>query len=287
MPQAAQALEAGRILPSEALSGVAGRALAAVEAGLLAVAQVLARGDDGAAATVFGAAVAGRVRLVLNGQQVGGPEGAPVLTADLPDGLPPGPRGAMLALHPGAPGPWPLMAVVAVWGARLTVGATAGEGVWISATDPATGAFAAPVRRDSMPIAGGGLAVDPTGWADWPGDAQAQVLAALRDGARPVWSGSLATEVLRLLTAGGLCLMPGTDASGPAIRVAAMLVRAAGGVAEDMAPGPPPGGIAVSAAGRGLILGSSAAVARLRSASAVAEAEPASALFGRRGLFRS
>jgi len=281
MPQAARVLEAGSILPAGALSAAAGQALAAIETGLLAVAQVLARGDEAAVAPVFGAAVAGRVRLILNGQAVEGPEGAPVLAADLPDGRAPGPRGAILALHAGAPGSAPVLSAVAVWGARLTVAATAGagEGVWIAGADPAAGSFAAPLRLAALPGGAGRLAVDPAGWDDWPRAAQAHYLAALRDGQQPVWSGSLAAEVLGLLTGGGLCLMPGATLPAPTIGAVAALLRAAGGLAE----GPALSG----AAGGGLLLGSAAAVARMRAAGALAEAEPASALFGHRGLFRS
>lgn len=282
MPQAARVLEGGSILPAGALSAAAGQALAAIETGLLAVAQVLARGDEAAAAPVFGAAVAGRVRLTLNGQPVEGPDGAPVLAVDLPDGRAPGPRGAILALHAGAPGYVPVLSAVAVWGARLTVAATAGagDGVWIAGADPAAGSFAAPVRLAALPGGGAGrLAVDPAGWDDWPRAAQAHYLAALRGGLRPVWSGSLAAEVLGLLTGGGLCLMPGATLPAPVIGAVAALVRAVGGLAE----GPALSG----GAGGGLLLGSAAAVARMRAAGALAEAEPASALFGHRGLFRS
>ncbi|HSF63535.1 MAG TPA: hypothetical protein VLA78_04065 [Paracoccaceae bacterium] len=273
MPEWPTEAEAGRIVPPGVLSPGVDVALTAAGAGLLAGARALARGADPVPA--FRAALAGRARLILNGAAgEGGAAGLPLLVAELPDGAAPGPRGAILGLQ--AEGAVPLVSAVAVWGARLQVAVAAGGAVWTAGADPAAGAFAAPAVLPPMPAGGDGLAVDAAGWADWPPAARAHLRARLRAGARPVWSGSVAAEVLRLLAEGGLCLMPGAALPGAVPGLLAALVRAAGGVAEGPVV---PGG--------GLILGSAPAVAALHAAQAQDAQETGPALFGQRGLFRN
>lgn len=247
------------ILP-EALLPVA----AAVAGGLLAAARRLAAGQADAAAA-FAAALP-----VAPGVTV---------TADLPDGPETGPRGAVVAIHAGAPGPDPVLALAAVFGARLEVAAAAGGRVWRSAADPAGQGLAAPRPLPPVPDDADHVAACTAGWSDWPEAARAHLAEAMAAGAVPMWTGSPAAEVLRLLTRGGLLLMPA--AALPVVPVAwalAALVRAAGGLAEG-ATGP----LASGGAGTtGLMLGSPGAMARLRAR----DAGPAPALFAQRGLFR-
>lgn len=279
MPEGPQAADRGRIVPPGAVPPGADLALAAAGAGLLAVARALGRDDAAGAEAAFRGAVAGQARLILNGRDAGGAGDLPVLVADLPDGAAPGPRGAVLSLHAGAPGPAPLAAGVAVWGARLDVAIAVGSTVWRCAADPAAGGFAPAVPLAPLPAAGGTLAADAAGWPHWPADARAHLRAALQAGSGPVWSGSLAAEVWRVLAVGGLCLMPGAALPGPVVWAVAALMRAAGGVAEGPDGPARPGG--------GLIFGAAPAVARLRAARLPETADTDAALFGHRGLFRS
>ncbi len=216
------------------------------------------------------------------------------------------PPGTLFSLYPAAsgaasasflrPGTDQIAAGAILYGPRTTLALTTGQGTALFVLDRETGAFDCHDPELRIPSGTAEFAANVAEYHHWESPVQRFIDDCLSgaDGPRGRnfdmrWTGSLAAEVLRILTRGGVYLAP-RGARAPLRLIhhchpVAMLIEQAGGQASDGQSRLLDRAAAALDTTSPLVFGSPEGVARVAAYHDLPDSE-ASPLFGQRGLFR-
>lgn len=189
-----------------------------------------------------------------------------------------------------------------IYGPQCCLVVTFGAGVLIFALDPDSGQFALLKRDVQIPAESTEFAINASNFRHWPAPIRAYIDDCLAGAEGPRgrnfnmrWIASLVAETHRILTRGGIFLYPADDRSGyekgrlrllyECAPIAFVITQAGGGASDGEAPVMGATTPALHAR-TPFVFGSAAKVARVAAYYDLPPSET-SALFGRRGLFRS